>query len=134
LVNLISGALGNLNFHTSYSLVGAEYSELVLASIIEIIYMVITAIVTVNLLIAMLSQTYDNVRERALILWSIQFAHTLKKFRGTTWPPPFTIFGYFYHFMRNRSAPKIDKDNSKNLKVTQNMIRLYNQSITELQQ
>ncbi|XP_015916852.2 transient-receptor-potential-like protein [Parasteatoda tepidariorum] len=65
-------------------------------------YSVINVVVLLNLLIAMMSNSYNIISERADVEW--KFARTtlfMNYFEeGSTVPPPFNIFPTFKHFLR----------------------------------
>eukprot|EP01123_Difflugia_compressa_P001903 TRINITY_DN1241_c0_g1_i1.p1 TRINITY_DN1241_c0_g1~~TRINITY_DN1241_c0_g1_i1.p1 ORF type:complete len:466 (+),score=39.22 TRINITY_DN1241_c0_g1_i1:185-1399(+) len=105
---LMKAIPGNYNFHTQDDETGGKSGRIAFASTIEGIYLLLT-ILFVNLLIAMLSWTYNRIADEAVQRWSFQFAHVIQALRGTTWPPPFNILGYIYHY----DYSKKDKNKSK---------------------
>lgn len=62
-----------------------------------IFYMLFSNILLVNLLIAMMNSTYQNVDEAAIEIWSLQNIDLLREFRGPfPFPPPLNVVYYIY--------------------------------------
>eukprot|EP00041_Stephanoeca_diplocostata_P014211 m.255713 g.255713 ORF g.255713 m.255713 type:complete len:488 (-) comp19623_c0_seq8:185-1648(-) len=65
--------------------------------VLLVFYMLFSNILLVNLLIAMMNSTYQNVDEAAIEIWSLQNIDLLREFRGPfPFPPPLNVLYYTF--------------------------------------
>ena len=82
------------------------------------IYLLVVNVVLVNLLIAMMSRTYNRVQEKSMALWHLQMHEVLREYQGASFlPGPFSLLQTLWlnlHHIWNLSCgrllvPSVDK-------------------------
>jgi len=88
ITTLFKSVLGGVEFVTDTGNVVQE----TVANILLGIFALVALVLLVNLLIAMMGNTYDQIQEAAVQNWSYSKAQSLIYFEKSHWIPPFNIF------------------------------------------
>jgi len=88
ITTLIKSVLGGVEFVDN---IGNIIQETV-GNILLAIFSLVALILLINLLIAMMGNTYDQIQEAAIHHWSYSKAQSLIYFEKSHWVPPFNIF------------------------------------------
>eukprot|EP00052_Salpingoeca_macrocollata_P029292 m.294431 g.294431 ORF g.294431 m.294431 type:complete len:1804 (-) comp22964_c0_seq3:8-5419(-) len=91
----------------------ANYGRL--APVFLAIYLIFSNIMLINLLIAMLAKTYDEVQKESYKIWRFQLYELLMEFKQRPWlPPPLSFFVMVYEIVvycyRYQKKPVQDKE------------------------
>eukprot|EP01123_Difflugia_compressa_P011625 TRINITY_DN4716_c0_g1_i2.p1 TRINITY_DN4716_c0_g1~~TRINITY_DN4716_c0_g1_i2.p1 ORF type:complete len:702 (+),score=84.75 TRINITY_DN4716_c0_g1_i2:233-2107(+) len=94
---LIQGTFGRFSFFTTE---GGNTFAYWLGNALLVVYLIISLILLVNLLIAMMTNTYRNVSDAAMEDWGFQFASLVIQYERTYWPPPFNLLLLVFRFVK----------------------------------
>lgn len=91
LFSFTQNVFGQMEFLSSDS--GGQSMSVITGNVIFVIFLFLMLILLINLLIAMMGNTYDSVREEAISIWGSQFAELVIQFEAlyVTIPSPIII-------------------------------------------